>query len=172
MPKKEALEYIGDARKELAENIFPLSIRGSQGNPGIAPCIIKEVYFPPEAPCEVATLIESALVYQNTANYELAVNCFEMAQKAWLNEYKLEGKNKQLRKEEELFFFLSIASCYESAGKDDLALEFYMRASKIKLPSNHPDLAFAYCGLGSVAYHMEEPAFALRLFLKAKEIRE
>ena len=85
---------------------------------------------------------------------------------------KTEGKNQQLRKEHTLFFELSIASVYESAGKDDLALQFYMRANKIKLPHNHPDLAFAYCGLGSVAYHMEEPAFALRLYLKAKEIRE
>lgn len=47
-----------------------------------------------------------------------------------------------------------------------------MRAKDIKLAFNHPDQAFAYCGLGSVAYHMEEPAFALRLYLKAKEIRE
>lgn len=71
-----------------------------------------------------------------------------------------------------MFFELSIASVFESAGKDDLALQFYMRAKDVKLPFNHPDLAFAYCGLGSVAYHMEEPAFALRLYLKAKEIRE
>ena len=41
----------------------------------------------------MATLIESALVYQNTANYELAVHCFEMAKKAWLQELKTEGKN-------------------------------------------------------------------------------
>jgi hypothetical protein len=48
----------------------------------------------------------------------------------------------------------------------------YMRARDIKLSYNHPDLAFSYCGLGSVLYHMEEPAWALRLFLKAREIRE
>jgi len=68
-----------DAQKDLAENMFPLNIRGDQGNPGIAPCIIKEVYFPPESPSEVATLIESALVYQNSANYEMAIECFENA---------------------------------------------------------------------------------------------
>jgi len=47
-----------------------------------------------------------------------------------------------------------------------------MKARDIKLAYNHPDLAFAYCGLGSVFYHMEEPAWALRLYLKAREIRE
>ena len=69
-------DHMEKARENLAENIFPMNIRGDQGNPGVAPCIIKEVYFPPEAPPEVATLIESALVYQNSANYEMAIDCF------------------------------------------------------------------------------------------------
>mmetsp|Transcript_30757 Transcript_30757/g.47154 ORF Transcript_30757/g.47154 Transcript_30757/m.47154 type:complete len:190 (+) Transcript_30757:913-1482(+) len=160
-----------EARKELVENIFPLNIRGDQGNPGIAPCIIKEVYFPPEAPSAVATLIESALVYQNSANYEMAIECFEQARKDWLEDLKLK-EVKVLKKEQEMFFDLSMASVYESCGKDDLALNYYLKAKQIKLTSNHPDLAFPYCGLGSVLYHMEEPAWSLRLFLKAREIRE
>jgi len=45
------------------ENLFPADIRADQCNPGVAPCIIKEVYLPPQAPEEVATLIESAVVY-------------------------------------------------------------------------------------------------------------
>ena len=53
----------------MNENIFPECLRGDQQASGIMPSIIKEVYFPPEAPPEVATLIESALVYQNSANY-------------------------------------------------------------------------------------------------------
>ena len=53
----------------MNENTFPDNLRGDQQNAGIMPSIIKEVYFPPEAPSEVATLIESALVYQNSANY-------------------------------------------------------------------------------------------------------
>lgn len=47
-----------------------------------------------------------------------------------------------------------------------------MNAKAIKLPYNHPDLAFAFCGLGSVFYHMEEPAWALRFYLEARKIRE
>ena len=47
-----------------------------------------------------------------------------------------------------------------------------MKAKSVKLVYNHPDLAFPFCGLGSVFYHMEEPAWALRLFLGARAIRE
>ena len=47
-----------------------------------------------------------------------------------------------------------------------------MQAKDIKLAPNHPDLAFAFCGLGSVLYSMEEPAWSLRLYLKARGIRE
>lgn len=71
-----------------------------------------------------------------------------------------------------MFFHLSIASVFESSGKDDLALNSYLQARDIKLPSNHPDLAFPFCGMGSVLYHMEEPAWALRFYLRAREIRE
>ena len=49
------------------------------------PSIIKEVFFPPEAPHEVATLIESALVYQNSANYQMAVRSLEEARGMWRN---------------------------------------------------------------------------------------
>ena len=48
-----------------------------------------------------------------------------------------------------------------------------MRAiTEIKLPVNHPDRAFPYCGLGSVLYHTDEPAWALRCYLAARQIRE
>lgn len=61
------VDHMNEQRKALVENTFPISIKGAQGNPGIAPAVIKEVYFPPESPTEVATLIESGLVYQNSA---------------------------------------------------------------------------------------------------------
>ena len=50
-----------------------MNSKQDQQNSGIMPSIIKEVFFPPEAPQEVATLIESSLVYQNDANYEMAI---------------------------------------------------------------------------------------------------
>jgi len=158
------------------------------------PTIIKEVYFPPSSKYQdVATLIESALVYQNSANYEMAIKAFENARDMWrtlenppkkAEEAKAgDGSPKKknqaekapepkLRPELELYFEMSLGSVYESCGKDDIAMTCYMRATKITLSHNHPDEAFPYCGLGSVLYHIDEPAWALRCFLKAREIRE
>ena len=67
---------------------------------------------------------------------------------------------------------MSLGSVYESCGKDDIAMSCYIRARKINLVYNHPDQAFPYCGLGSVLFHTDEPAWALRCYLKAREIRE
>jgi|TARA_B110000285_G_C14877371_1_gene492163 hypothetical protein len=47
-----------------------------------------------------------------------------------------------------------------------------MKAKEIKLPYNHPDLAYAYCGLGSVFYDLDEPEWSLRFYLAARLIRE
>ena len=69
-----------------------------------------------------------------------------------------------------MYFLLSIGSVCESAGRDEMALHNYIDAQKIYLDPIHPDLAFPYCGLGSVLYHMEEPVWALRCYLKAKLI--
>lgn len=102
----------------------------------------------------------------------MAVDCFEKARDFWVKESKAADTTTVLLNEHMLFFELSIAGVYESAGKDDLALNQYMKAREIKLVADHPDAAFAYCGLGCVMYHMEEPAWALRLYLKAREIRE
>lgn len=57
---------------------------------------------------------------------------------------------------------------FESAGRDDLALVAYLNARQFstKLPTNNPDKALAYCGLGSVFYNTEEYDWALRSFLK------
>jgi len=60
--------------------------------------IIKEVYFPPEAPLEVATLIESAIVYQNDGNFIQAVDCLVKGKNKWAEILKAES-NAQLRKE-------------------------------------------------------------------------
>ena len=43
----------------------------------------------------MATLIESALVYHNSADYELAVNCFQEAEKAWRKALEEENKKNQ-----------------------------------------------------------------------------
>ena len=60
-----------------------MNSKQDQQNSGIMPSIIKEVFFPPEAPQEVATLIESSLVYQNDANYEMAIRSLCQARDIW-----------------------------------------------------------------------------------------
>ena len=183
------MDLLNQAKVELDANTFPMNSKEDQQNPGIMPSIIKEVFFPPEAPQEVATLIESSLVYQNDANYEMSVRSLMQARDIWrlkvnpprvaqANAPKKEGEvdntpEPRLRPEEELFFLMSLGSVYESSGKDELAIAQYIRAiGDLSLPYNHPDQAFPYCGLGSVMYHIDEPAWALRCFLKAREIRE
>ena len=85
-PKTYTLDLVRQAAKEMQENVFPMHALGDQSNPGILPSIIKEVFWPPEAPSEVATLIESALVYQNSANYEMASKSLEDARSIWRDE--------------------------------------------------------------------------------------
>lgn len=49
----------------------------------------------------MATLIESALVYQNTANYEMSIKTFEDAELAWID---IVGEREKMRLEVLLFF--------------------------------------------------------------------
>jgi len=168
LPEPQTLDLVKQARKDMLENVFPSNIRGEQCNSGVAPCLIKEVFYPPDAPHEVATLVESAIVYQNSGHFELAVHSLEQARALWRQTLNA----ARLRNELELFFEMSLGSVYESAGKDDIALSCYVRAKAIPLVYNHPDKAFPFCGIGSVLFHMDEPAWALRCFLQAREIRE
>ena len=85
-PNTYTLDLVRKAAADMQENIFPMHALGDQSNPGILPSIIKEVFWPPEAPMEVATLIESALVYQNSANYEMASRSLEDARSKWREE--------------------------------------------------------------------------------------
>jgi hypothetical protein len=73
-------------------------------------------------------LIESALVYQNSSNYEMAIKCFTDSKEHWLTFLKSADPPLKMKKEQEMFYDLSIASVYESCGKDDLALNTYMKA--------------------------------------------
>ena len=61
----------------------PQNIRQNESNAAVAPNVIKQVYMPPQSPKEVAALIESTLVYQNAANYEMAVKTLEEARDKW-----------------------------------------------------------------------------------------
>ena len=106
----------------MEKPIFENNIVEEHCNPGVAPVIIKEIYFPPKSSEEVATLVESALVYQNSGNYEQALESFEQAWDLW----RQENGGKDLRSEVQMYFLLSIGSVCESAGRDEMALRNYL----------------------------------------------
>ena len=85
-------QYEKEVHKAQAENTFPVSNYGQACNPGVAPSIIREVYYPPEAPPEVTILIESALVYQNSESFQMALDCFEKAKAEWSAELKRQDR--------------------------------------------------------------------------------
>ena len=89
-------------------------------------------------------------MYQNSGNFEQAVDSFEKARTHW----KASGELFQQKEVIDLYFYLSIGGVYESSGNDELALIEYLKALKLKLKYNHPDKAFPFCGLGSVLYSM------------------
>ena len=92
----------------------------------------------------------------------MAIHTFEQAKTDWRNYLNTDT----MRPEYELYFELQLGSVYESCGRDEQALDSYMKARKINLAYNHPDSAFAYCGIGSVLFHMDEPVWACRCYLK------
>jgi hypothetical protein len=61
---------------------------------------------------------------------------------------------------------------YESAGRDDYALQKYMSCKSLSasLEFNNPDRALPFSGLGNVFYNMEEYEMATRCFLLVKII--
>lgn len=124
---KGTQQYDKEVHKAQAENFFPVSNHGQACNPGVAPSIIREVYYPPEASPEVTVLIESALVYQNSESFEMALDCFEKARTEWTAGQKRQsGALKQVDEIYLLYFELCIASVYEGWGKIDKALKHYM----------------------------------------------
>ena len=167
VPRSENFLFL---RNNLNSNPYPETAKKSLCNPGIKPCLIKEIFLPPPSPAEINTLIESAIVFQNNCNYSMALISLDKAKTKWLQFEKVEV----LKPEIELFFEMTRGGIYESCEKDGLALGqyTYTKITSDKLPFNHPDRALVYCGLGSVLHHLGQSEVALRSFLMAKKIRE
>jgi hypothetical protein len=169
-PKRHHVDELHSLSKTLVKSFNPQTALQSLSNPGVKPCLIREILLPPESPPTVSALIESSYVYQNSNNYVMALTTLDKAKNEWLDiEHSYE-----LKPELELFFELSKASIYESCGKDELALGQLMLAHNFskKLQTGHPDRALVYCALGSVLSHLEQPELSGRCYLKAKELRE
>ncbi|CAD8089476.1 unnamed protein product [Paramecium primaurelia] len=168
---KQSEQYIQELADKLKfeQKLISDVERGSLSDVQVAPVLIPEVLYPPNPPLDVQFLVEAAINSHNEANFVFAIQNYDDARKKWI---ALTGRD--LTDGLELYFEFSKATVYESAGRDDLALVAYLNARQFstKLPTNNPDKALAYCGLGSVFYNTEEYDWALRAFLKAREYRE
>eukprot|EP01017_Pseudomicrothorax_dubius_P003155 TRINITY_DN10386_c0_g1_i2.p1 TRINITY_DN10386_c0_g1~~TRINITY_DN10386_c0_g1_i2.p1 ORF type:complete len:572 (-),score=163.12 TRINITY_DN10386_c0_g1_i2:87-1802(-) len=136
----------------------------------VKPTLIKEVLYPEGIPPPVLTFMESALIMQNHCNFYGAIKNYETARDEWESFLKPADMPPELN----LFFEFVIGQVYETAGRDDYALGSYISSKNYadQLPSHCVDKALPYLGIGSVLYHTSDYEWALRCFLKAKEIRE
>jgi hypothetical protein len=57
----------------------------------------------------------------------MAIHSYEKAWEGWKEELNV----SKLRNELELFFVMSLGSVYESFGKDDIALSYYVKGRKV-----------------------------------------
>jgi len=72
-------------------------------------------------PIEVATYLEAAIVNHNTSNFTLALKNYEKAKNEWAK------ISDDLPEEIYLFFDYSKGLVYESAGRDDYALNQFLQ---------------------------------------------
>jgi len=136
----------------------------------IAPTIIREVIYPHNMPSNVIMLVESAMISHNTSNFMGGVQNLEKAKVEWIK--ILNGDD--LTEETNIFFEFSKGLIYESANRDDFAFNSFYQCKLVadRLPDDSADRALAFCGLGAILYKTHDYKWALRCFLKAREIRE
>ena len=170
LPEKSRYDKFSNLRNQLSGNLHPLNAKQTFLNPGIHPCLIQEILQPPPSPPNVATLVESCFIYQNSKNLSMAVQTLDKAKTEWQKE---EGSD-DLPPEVELFLEITRASIFQSSSRDELALGqcFSVKPVSDKLPPNNPNKALIYCTMGSALCHLGHYQAACRCYLKAKEIRE
>ena len=157
------------------------------------PCVVREVCRAPDAPLVVENLMEAALSYHNSSQYDLAINAYISARSAWLKIIEAqEGKRgeKNIDEDDEettqhltrdipprasLFILCGIGSVHESAGNDEMALTCYLDAQRTalsRLSHEDADMAVAYSHLGSVCFHLGRFSTASRCYRVAVSIRQ
>ncbi|KAL4481373.1 hypothetical protein ABPG72_010526 [Tetrahymena utriculariae] len=154
---------------EYGEQLLSDLNKGVLSDIDVIPVVIDEIIYPPELPPKIRTLIEAAINSHNQQNYLFALQNFDKAREEWI-----QIEEKDLPDQINIFFDYSKAAVYSSAGRDDYALHYLMICKQLgdRLPYSNPDRALAYSGLGATLYNCEEYEFALRCFLKCREVRE
>lgn len=163
------------------------------------PSLIREVFFPPPCPEEVAVLLDAALTYHNSANFELSVRSYIEAQHKWeflrgwanvpeaakerfpiLPDAEREAflRNElvpvPISAEAEAYLRLCIGSVFESAGRDERALAEYLAAARLAeaLRPDHPTHATVASCLGGVYANLTRFDIAGDYFIRCLDIRE
>ncbi|RLN02735.1 hypothetical protein BBJ28_00017651 [Nothophytophthora sp. Chile5] len=147
--------------------------------------MIREVVTPPPLPSSVLQLLESAMKFQNMAQYHMALGALDSALLRYeeqrppsnANEGVVVGTVDAAQTEVQLFFALQTASVYDSARRDTQALVKYHEALKLarQLPITHQGRVLAKSCVGVTLFYAGELALARQchqLVLDARKTAE
>ena len=171
LAKANAKDLLSNRPDEHGFRPMPATSSTATDLTGPKPSLLKEVIFPPEAPPEVAALLEAALAYHRgqRPDFKRAADTYHKAERVWA---ELLGDPPVMGK---LFLWNAIGSVHESAGDDEVALSFFMDAKTLaaeKLPGHHPDNALSLANIGAVCYQWGHYGLALRCFDSVMHTRE
>ncbi|KAG1708594.1 hypothetical protein DVH05_022222 [Phytophthora capsici] len=126
--------------------------------------MIREVVMPPLLPPDVIQLLESALKFQNMAQYNMALSTLDSSKQRYQEQFPPpnDGSFDPIQTEIQLFFTLQAASVHDSAQQDIQALKKYYEAMKIsqKLPASDPARLLVKSCVGVTLFYAGELALA------------
>jgi hypothetical protein len=70
--------------RSVSETVMDVPIGVKRSSPLTVPSVIREILFVPEAPPEIASLLEVSITYHNTSEYELAIQTLSEAEEKWI----------------------------------------------------------------------------------------
>ncbi|KAG3080960.1 hypothetical protein PI124_g1021 [Phytophthora idaei] len=126
--------------------------------------MIREIVMPPALPSDVIQLLESALKFQNMAQYHMALSTLDFCKQRYQEQYPPPNVDQvdPIWTEVQLFFTLQAASVYDSAHRDSQALTKYYEAMKLarQLPASHPGRLLVKSCVGVTLFYAGELALA------------
>ncbi|KAF4040803.1 hypothetical protein GN244_ATG06845 [Phytophthora infestans] len=126
--------------------------------------MIREVAMPPALPSDAIQLLESALKFQNMAQYNMALNTLDLCKQCYQEQFPPPSDDQvdPIWTEVHLFFTLQAASVYDSAHRDTQALTKYYEAMKLarQLPVAHPGRLLVMSCIGATLFYVGELALA------------
>lgn len=163
-------QYMGkDKINTLTNRLIKYTYKEILPNSLVYPTLIKEILtIPNSCPQKCMELIVESMEDQVSGHYETAISRLEKAQ-----EYLPKDINK-VDWQRDLFFNLSFGSLYETLGYNIKAMKYFSEAflNSEKMINVDPDKALPFCFLGEYFVKVQEFDWALRSYLRAKELRE